>query len=234
MVKVVDEGGRRVLEARLDRFGGNKGQAFSNLDDDPIWLNKEKGIRVKKVRVFKKATYISLHTKTDHRGLPILNAEGQPMPKDFVQTDNNHHVAIFKDAKGVLQEHTVPFMEAVQRVKQGLPAVDKEYKKDEGWTFLFTMKRNEYFVFPNAKTQFDPSNIDLTDPRNYALISPNLFKVQTISKNDYRFRHHLDTSTAEDNRLLNITWKRIGKTGLQNVVKVRINHIGQIVAVGEY
>ena len=39
----------------------------------------------------------------------------------------------------------------------------------------------------------------------------------------------------EQKELVNITWKRIQSlTSIENIVKVRINHIGQIVAVGEY
>ena len=47
------------------------------------------------------------------------------------------------------------------------------------------MKQNEYFVFPNEKTGFNPMEIDLLDPNNYAVISPNLFRVQKIGSNDY-------------------------------------------------
>ena len=103
-----------------------------------------------------------------------------------------------------------------------------------GWKFCFTLKQNEYFVFPNEKTGFNPEDIDLTSPKNYHLISPNLFRVQKLSSKDYWFRHHLET-TVEDNKVLKgITWKRI--TALQHLkgaIKVRINHIGQIVQIGE-
>jgi CRISPR-associated endonuclease Csn1 len=34
--------------------------------------------------------------------------------------------------------------------------------------------------------------------------------------------------------LSDITHKRLGINGLKGIVKVRINHIGQIVKVGEY
>ena len=34
--------------------------------------------------------------------------------------------------------------------------------------------------------------------------------------------------------LKSITWKRVGPNDLLGVVKVRVNHIGQIVSVGEY
>ena len=73
------------------------------------------------------------------------------------------------------------------------------------------------------------------DPDNYALISPNLFRVQKLTTKDYVFRHHLETSVEDKAELRDVTWKRITLINrLKNVVKVRINHLGQIVAVGEY
>ena len=74
----------------------------------------------------------------------------------------------------------VTFFDAVTRVNLGLPIIDKDYKASEGWQFLFSMKQNEYFVFPNKKTGFNPKEIDLLDADNYGLISPNLFRVQEI------------------------------------------------------
>ena len=97
------------------------------------------------------------------------------------------------------------------------------------------MKLNEMFVFPNPATGFDPSEVDLMDLANYAAISPNLFRVQTLSSGDYRFRHHLETSIESAKELKDVTWKRLKSlSSLKGIVKVRINHIGQIVAVGEY
>ena len=100
------------------------------------------------------------------------------------------------------------------------------------------MKQNEYFVFPNEATGFIPSEVDLLDEANYDIISPNLYRVQKLSKasgRDYWFRHHLETMLNDDLRLKNSTFKRIKSLkGLEGIVKVRINSIGKIVAVGEY
>ena len=117
---------------------------------------------------------------------------------DFVNTGNNH-VAIYKDANGDLQENVVTFYEAVTRANLGLPIIDREYRASEGWTFLFTMKQNEYFVFPNVNSGFNPELIDLMNPDNYSLISPNLFRVQKFTIKDYFFRHHLETTVENNN-----------------------------------
>ncbi len=233
--KVIDSNIRRILEARLAEYNGDAKLAFSNLEENPIWLNRDQGIRIKRVTISGKSTLLPLHDKRDHQGKLILDEQGQPIPTDYVSTGSNHHIAIYADADGNLQEQPVSFLEAVTRVNMGVPVVDREYKANEGWRFLFTMKQNEYFVFPNPITGFDPNEIDLTDPSNYAAISPNLFRVQKLATKNYFFRHHLETTVAENKSLINITYKpQLGLKGIVGIVKVRINHLGQIVAVGEY
>jgi hypothetical protein len=160
-----------------------------------------------------------------------------------------------------LEENVVSFYEAVSRKNLGLPVIDKTYKASEGWQFLFSMKQNEYFVFPRTEkvekideetgeiteeeiVVFDPNDIDLLNPDNYKLISPNLFRVQKFSKliygnsvvREYVFRHHLETSIKNTSSVLKgITWIDFRSSkGLDKIVKVRVNHIGKIVSVGEY
>ena len=45
--KVVDADIKRILEARLAEFGGDPIAAFSKLKENPIWINREKGIDIK-------------------------------------------------------------------------------------------------------------------------------------------------------------------------------------------
>lgn len=232
--KVVDNHIREILKKRLDEFDGDAKKAFSDLDNNPIWLNEVKGISIKRVTITGIANGEPIHSKRDKFGEYILDSEGKKQPVDFVNTGNNHHVAVYKDADGNLQENVVSFYEVVARVNLGLPIVDKDFNREKGWQFLFTMKQNEYFVFPNEETGFDPSDIDLLNPDNYSLISPNLFRVQKLSTKDYFFRHHLETTVNMVNELKGITWKRCGLSGLNGVVKIRVNNIGQIVQVGEY
>ena len=72
--------------------------------------------------------------KLDKNGLPIMDENGE------IQYE--------------LDERIVSFYEATSRAMQGFPIVDKDYRKEEGWQFLFTMKQNEYFVFPRYDEQF--------------------------------------------------------------------------------
>jgi len=136
-----------------------------------------------------------------------------------------------------LQEEVVSFFEAVARVNAGLPIIEKEHPKD--WTFLFTMKQNEFFVFETD--DFKPNEIDLKDEQNFELISPHLFRVQKISTKNYVFNHHYNTTaidgdTLKNKKILNkILFYSIRSTPhLKYVTKVRLNNLGQIEQVGEY
>ena len=243
--KVVDEGIKRILQARLNEFGGDAKKAFANLDENPIWLNKEQGICIKSVAIKGVNVATPLHEKRDKDGNYILDKDGNRIPTDYVSTSNNHHVAIFIDIEGNYQEHIVSMFEATASKSLGLPVIDKDYNNDIGWKFLFTLKQNEYFVFPEYELDendkptetmlFNPNEVDLLDSNNYAEISKHLYRVQKFSTKDYVFRHHLETTVDNNNNLRGCTWLRIQSlNNLKNIVKVRVNGIGQIVSIGEY
>jgi len=232
--KIVDEKVKHIFENRLKAFGGDPKKAFADLDKNPIWLNQEKGICIKRVKISGVSNAEPLHYKKDHLGKFILDEKGDKIPVDFVSTGNNHHVAIYKDETGNLQENVISFFEAVERVNQGLPIIDKTFNSHLGWEFLFTMKQNEMFVFPNEKTGFNPNEIDLLDPANKKLISPNLFRVQKIATKNYFFRHHLETTVDTNPSLKDYTYKpQLGLSAIIGVIKVRLNHLGEVVGVVE-
>lgn len=229
--KVKDLGIRNILQKRLDEFAGKPKDAFVNLEKNPIWLNKDKGIAIKRVAISGVANAEALHHKKDHFGNDLLDVKGNKIASDFVSTGNNHHVAIYKDEKGNLQEEVVSLFEAVTRVNTGLSVVNREHEK--GWEFLFTMKQNEMFVFPSDN--FDPTEIDLFNTENYHRISPHLFRVQKIATKDYVFRHHLETKVEDKKELINKSYKRLrNNNALKRLIKVRINHLGRIVKIGEF
>lgn len=237
--KVIDIGIKKILQERLASFDNDPKKAFVNLDDNPIWLNKEKGIVIKSVTISGVSNAQALHTKKDNLGKEILDNNNKPIPVDFVSTGNNHHVAIYEDEKGNLQEEIVTFFDAVIRKNENLSIINKNH--EAGWKFLFSMKKNEYFIFPSDN--FNPFEIDLLNPENYKLISPNLFKVQSVSIikygnatiRDFKFRHHLETTANEKKELNNFSYKQIKSLSpLKNIIKIRINHLGQIIQIGEY
>jgi len=230
--KITDIGVKNVLIKRLNDFNGNAKEAFSDLEKNPIWLNKEKGVAIKIVTITGINNAEALHYKKDHFGNEILDESENKIPVDFVSTGNNHHVAIYEDADGNLQEKVVSFYEAVERVNQHLLVIDKEYNSSLGWKFIFTMKQNEMFLFPSE--EFNPNEIDLLDEKNLKIISKKMFRVQKISTKNYFFRHHLETNVDDSTTLKGISWRREGLNGIRNIIKVRLNHLGKIVHIGEY
>ena len=231
--KVTDEGVKKILQQRLEAFNGDPKKAFSNLDENPVWLNEDKKIPVKRITISGVSNAEPLHTTKDHNGHEILDKKGNAIPVDYISTGNNHHVAIYRDKGGKLQEKVVSFYDAVVSVNEGLPVIDKMFNNHLGWQFLFTMKQNEMFVFPNE--DFNPSEIDLLDKENANLISKHLFRVQKIATKNYFFRHHLETTVEEIKELKSITYKpQLGLSGIEGIIKVRLNHLGDIVQTGEY
>jgi CRISPR-associated endonuclease Csn1 len=231
--KIIDKKTREILKNRLTEFNNKPKEAFSNLEKNPIWLNKEKRISVKRVTITGVANAEPLHYKKDHFGNEILDEKGNKKAVDFISTGNNHHIAIYKDDKGKLHEKVISFYEAVARVNEGLAIVNKEYNVGLGWKFMFTMKQNEMFVFPTD--DFNPFELDLKDVKNEKMISNHLFRVQKIATKNYMFRHHLETTVDDIKILRDKAYIHIRSTEpLRNIVKVRINHIGKIVHIGEY
>ncbi len=247
IAKVLDSGIRNILEQRLAEFGGDKKKAFSNLEENPIYLNKDKGITIKKVKIKARISDpIAIHDAHDHLGNLIYQADGSTIPTDYVAPAGNHHVALFESPSGVVEEVMVSNFEAVTRAISipPMPIIDRNVGVDEGWKFLMTLKRNEYVVFPEYHFDekgkpdgmiFDPKDIDLLNPDNYTLISPHLYRVQKLSSGYYVFRHHLETTVEESKELLGTTYKRVTSIKLmKDVVKVRVDALGRIVQVGEY
>ena len=226
--KIVDEGVKEALKKRLSDHKGDFKTAFSDLEKYPIWLNEAKNISIKRATITGVSNAEPLHYAKDHLGNIIYDNNGKEMPVDFASTGNNHHVAIYEDKNGNLQEKVVSFYEAVIRKNQEHPIIQKQHPK--GWKFLFTMKQNEMFVFPSE--DFDPTEIDLLATNNTNLISPHLFRIQKIGSKDYWFRHHLETEVTNN---LDFTYRRLrNPNSVSKIIKVRINHIGEIVQIGEY
>ena len=226
---VVDKGVQNILKQRLLEYNNNPKKAFTNLGENPIWFNREKGICIKKVVIRINKELKPIHKKRNHKGEFLMDKDNKVLQADYILTNNNHHVAIYEDKYQQLHEVVVSFFDAVDRSIHGLPEIDRAHNADKGWRFLFSLQQNDCFVFPNADVGFDPSAIDLTDKENYAFISPHIFKVQSLSKGDYRFRHHYDANKDENTKLKNLTWKRIrNPNALKGVIKIRITKTGHI------
>ncbi len=244
--KVIDVGIRRILEERLNKHSGQQEKAFSDLENNPIWLNEEKGIAIKSVRI-----------RGKNNAMPIHEA-GRPI--DYVANDNNHHLAVYALPDGSIEDDIVSFFDAVERSNQNLPVIDKVKNQSLGWKFLFSIKQNEYFLLPrqedtvdidtgkiHRRTTFVPQDLSpeyIMNPDNYAELAPHIFRVQAISKTRqklgyvriYMFKQqYVSGSQKESSFLRGVTQVQISSAkDLAQLVKIRVNHLGRIVAVGEY
>jgi len=240
---IVDNKVKGLVKERLKEYGNKEKEAFK----DTLWFNEEKQIPIRTVRLFARPDADNLQPiKKDENGKDI----------GFVLTGNNHHIAIYEDKDSKLVQHSCTFWHAVERKKYKLPVVinntseiwsellGKEYPE----TFLnklptdnlkikFSMQQNEMFVLGLSKEEFEEALKNNDKP----LLSKHLYLVWSISENNFWFRHHLETKNTdlkktegakESKRLYNI--RSLGALVALNPIKIRINHLGDIVSVGEY
>lgn len=254
---VVDEGVKKILLERLKEKGEK--DAFRDIENDPVWYNKAKGIKIKSVRLFTGYEgLVPLHKSTQGKTLPGNSSLPGAEPVDYVITRNNHHIAIYRDSNGNLQENTVTLWEALERKRYGIPVVIKnprsvwDYVLENGekmqipdglmnglpadnWEYVTSMQQNEMFVFGLDK---DTLEIAIRE-NNYSLISKHLYRVQKMSKKssgsiELYFRHHLQTSVDDKKSGGEQLSKDLGRiVVVQSLnrmtgLKVKVTNIGKI------
>ncbi|MGU3377028.1 type II CRISPR RNA-guided endonuclease Cas9 [Chryseobacterium sp. M5A1_1a] len=227
--KIVDEKIKeKIIQPRIEERGGIK-KAFSNLDEDPIWLNKEKGIQIKSVKVYEESKV-------------------EKVREGYVKTGGNHHALIYFDDKGKYNERVVSFWDAVEIGKFNIsqkgkpyPIINRNNDEDLG-AFKFSMQINDLFVLDlkHSSNPTEENELDFFDAKNRSVISKKLFRLQKMSKKSngqfqIDFRHHLETTIDRNNPILrNITWEILtSNTNLNRLQKIKINHLGSIIKIGE-
>jgi len=251
---IVDKRAKEAITERLELFGNDHKMAFKDLDKNPIYLDPQMTIPVKRVRLYTKLSALE----------PVkFNESGEPI--SFVKPANNHHIAIYRDREGALHEHVTTFWHAVERKKYSklngihIPTVitnpetvwdtitqlpeEKQLSEtfleklpDPSWTLELSMQQNEMFVLGMEDETFANAVAD----KSYSVLSKNLYRVQKLSSAKYVFRHHLETTVddkygGDKNELLSqkigklVSVRSLGALQSQNPHKVRINILGEIV-----
>ena len=230
---VIDKRIREILRTRLEQFGGKPEKAFA----EPVLDHQGCAIRSVRCRTGLNAT------------VPVrYNEQGEPIA--FVKPGNNHHVAIYVDEKGKLQEHIVTFWHAVERKKYGIPTVitntadawDKvtdnmpesflnQLPPSANWEFKFSMQQNEMFILGMEEELYN----DAIQKEDYATLSKYLYRVQKMSKGDYFFRNHLETA-VEDNSSIAKEMGKMKRLSLKSLLennphKVHISITGKITEI---
>ena len=240
---IVDENIKSRVKARVAQFGGKIKEAFKDLENNPIYADDNNTIPVKSVRCF---TGLSAVTPLRY------NEQGEAI--SFVKPGNNHHIAIYRDQDGRLQEHVVTFWSAVERKKYGIPVVikspndvwdslmDKDLPEsflnslpDVNWTFVESMQVNETFILGLSDDEIN----DAIRNNDKTTICNHLYRVQKLASKNYCFRL-LSETTVDDkyngvkNELLS---KEMGKLVIiqsldrflkEITSKIKINILGNI------
>ena len=237
--KIVDpEIEKKVQEMEKD-FPEWKKSFVKNLKERPLYLNEQQEkqkISIKKVTVTDQSRTESITIKRDHLGVPLLK-EGKEIPSGYVVTKNNHHALVYRNEKEKYKTKVVSFLDAVaigldnvRHTGKPYPIIDRKDCPKYG-QFCFSMQKNDLFVFDlkHSEHPTPEKELDFTLPENRSQISKKLFRVQDISEGNFSFYHHLETTTKRDN-----TRKRIqSDQELSKFTKIKINHLGEIICVGE-
>lgn len=186
---------KKLVKPRLEAFKGNLNMAFA----EPLYDHQ--GREIKSVRCRAKVKDVE----------PLrYNDRGEAI--SFVKPGNNHHVAIYEDERGKLQEHIVTFWHAVERKKYGLPTIitdvakawecvtdampeafQEQLPKSAKWRFKFSMQQNEMFILGMNEELYQEAMRN----ENYALLSKYLYRVQKLSSGAYVFRKHIETQNDD-------------------------------------
>ena len=249
--KVIDKHIRDILQKRLNKFGNKPKEAFKDVQhgDASLKWYEDEGLKrpILSVRCFTGLAAVA-PVKKDENGKDI----------GFVKPGNNHHIAIYKDAEGNRFEHVCTFWHAVERKKYNLPVIikntneiwDKILSQPEGtfldafleklplanWELELSMQQNEMLILEMQKEDFE----EALQQKNYSNISNHLYVIWSLSNGDYWFRHHLETKNSELKSVEKAKEaKRYYRKSMEaliplNPIKVKINHIGEIVKIGEY
>lgn len=196
---IVDPTIRNLVKERLAAFGGKANEAFK----EPLF--SAEGMEIKTVRCYNK--------KLSDKGVVAIKYDENNNPIGYAETDNNHHVAIYINKKGEIKESIVSFWGAVERKRYGVPVIitnpheiwnellDKELPQEflntlpeDDWKYLLSMQENEMFILGMEDDEFN----DAIESKDYCRLNKYLYRVQSISHNDYFFRYHTQTK-VDDN-----------------------------------
>lgn len=148
-------------------------------------------------------------------------------PLQYANPGENHHVLIYKDENGKLNEDIVTLWMAVERKLNNIPIYTlPEARKVDNVPkqIIEVLQKNDMFLL--GLTERDLENYI----NNKEFLSHYLYRVQTLSSGDYYFRHHLASTLNNENEKINIKNFGSGKTGwyTYNPIKVKIDRLGNI------
>ena len=220
--KIVDERILQLANQRLQEVGllinekngkpevktKEEKEAFSRAFAEPLFLPNKQGdpVPVRKVRIRENYT----------KAVQLKEGKNQ-----WVNPGSNHHVLIYRDYAGQLDEQVVTFWEAVERKRQGHPLYQLPEKGKE---IVATLQINDMFLLG--------LHDDELDWEDEALLNKHLYRVQKLSSKFYEFRHHCEATIENsfDPYYHRINGFGEGKTGWlkYNPIKVFVSRTGKL------
>ncbi|MFI3328525.1 MAG: type II CRISPR RNA-guided endonuclease Cas9 [Rikenellaceae bacterium] len=224
---IVDDGIRAIVEGRFKEHNGDDKEVWKDLENNPILFNNAP---IRSVRCVV-GPLTSAFAKTE---------------RGYVKMGNNHHIAIYTDKDGKKKELCTTFWSAVERKNHKLQTVIENPEDlwdnlsnglsedflstlpEPTWKFDISLQQNEMFILGLEKEGFD----EALRNNDYQLLSKHLYRVQSISSNDYWFRLHIETindKSAEGKLAMKYyRVKSIKALYELNPQKVYINLLGEI------
>ena len=135
-----------------------------------------------------------------------------------VNPRNNHHVLIYLDYEGNLQEDVVQFWTVVERQMQNAPVYQLP---ENGKEIVTSLEINDMFLLGLTNEEYESVK------GNAEILSKYLFRVQKVSSSYYTFRSHLASILTNVEQELSI--RSFGAWVDINPIKVEVNQLGEIV-----
>ena len=219
IAKVVDESIRLLILKRVNELGGFvkdkvPANTFFIVDENgvkqpQIFLPNQNGapVPILKVRV-----------KENIGGAEKLKTN----VNQWVNPRNNHHVLIYKDEKGNLNEEVVTFWTVVERKRTGQSVYQLPI---DGKEIVTTLHINDMFLLGLSEDEINWENPD------YKVLKEHLYRVQKFTSGDYYFRKALTSSIQNPEEKQQINSFGFGKNGwsTHNPIKVKISVSGKII-----
>lgn len=220
--KVVDETIRKLIHVRVLQMGGY--DAKGNIPANTFFVVDKNGIKQPQIFLPNKngspVPILKVRMKENIGGAEQLKKD----TNQWVNPRNNHHVLIYKDEQGNLNEEVVTFWTVVERKRQKQPVYQLPIGGKE---IVTTLHINDMFLLGLKEEEIN------WEKPNYELMKEHLYRVQKLSSKFYEFR--LNTESSIQNNLLpyyrRITGyaKGIGGWLTHNPIKVKISVSGKLI-----
>lgn len=209
---ILDVDIKRAVKNHLAKFDNNPKEAFKDLENNPVWYNENHDIAIKSLNIQARAS-----------NLAALHENSEGIKRDFVITGNNHHMAIYKTENGKAFDVVVSFWEAFERSQQSEAVVRQSMVvegSDETAHLVTHFMINDLVLIDCDLSEINPNSLE-----GRKILSKHLYRVQSLSKGDVFFRHHLESKPDNPNAVERITSM---SNLIQRVQKVHINALGEL------